>query len=163
MTGMGMLPVLVLSGAFPASAMNFVEHHSITISPAKWLISATIICVLLAFIIAKILLFLSENFFNYRNFEKLEDSKKIEKLYQLQDSKTGGIVLIVFAVICGAVGIALAGLYIDSGDMGIWLIYITNLILVNLLIYCYWFYISRVRKFRNQAIKELEKRKEIEK
>nr|WP_253287768.1 hypothetical protein [Lactococcus lactis] len=108
-------------------------------------------------------MFLSENFFNYRNFEKLEDSKKIEKLYQLQDSKTGGIVLIVFAVICGAVGIALAGLYIDSGDMGIWLIYITNLILVNLLIYCYWFYISRVRKFRNQAIKELEKRKEIEK
>ncbi len=162
MTGMGMLPILVLSGAFPASAMNFVEHHFVTISPAKWLILTTVACVLLSFILARILLFFSENFSNYRNFEKLEDSKKVEKLYQMQDSKTGGIVLIVFAVICGAVGITLAGLYINSSDMGIWLIYITDLILVNLLIYFYWFYISRARKFRNQAIKELEKRKEIE-
>lgn len=163
MTGMGMLPVLVLSGAFPASAMNFAKQHSITISPVRWMILTTVFCVLLSFVLARILLYLSENFFNYRNFEKLEDSKKVEKLYQMQDSKTGEIILIVFAVICGSVGITLAGLYIDSGDVGIWLIYITDLILVNLLVYIYWIYIRRARKFRTLALMELKKEQEIEK
>ena len=116
MTGMEILPIFVISGAFPASVMNFVEHHSINISPVKWLVLTTVVCVLLSFVLARILLYLSENFFNYRNFEKLEDSKKVEKLYQMQDSKTGEIILIVFAMICGSVGITLAGLYIDSGD-----------------------------------------------
>ena len=95
MTGMDILPILVISGAFPASVMNFVEHHSINISPVKWLVLTTVVCVLLSFVLARILLYLSENFFNYRNFEKLEDSKKVEKLYQMQDSKTGEIILIV--------------------------------------------------------------------
>lgn len=163
MTGMEILPIFVISGAFPASVMNFVEHHSINISPVKWLVLTTVVCVLLSFVLARILLYLSENFFNYRNFEKLEDSKKVEKLYQMQDSKTGEIILIVFAMICGSVGITLAGLYIDSGDVGIWLIYITDLILVNLLVYIYWIYIRRARKFRTLALMELKKEQEIEK
>lgn len=95
MTGKEILPIFVISGAFPASVMNFVEHHSINISPVKWLVLTTVVCVLLSFVLARILLYLSENFFNYRNFEKLEDSKKVEKLYQMQDSKTGEIILIV--------------------------------------------------------------------
>ncbi|KSU11986.1 hypothetical protein LMG8526_1093 [Lactococcus lactis subsp. lactis] len=163
MTGMSIIPVLIISGAFPASAMNFAEQHSITISPVRWMILTTVACLLLSFVVAIILLFLSENFFNYRNFEKLEDSKKVEKLYQMQDSKTGGIILIVFVVICGSVGITLAGLYINSGDVGIWLIYITDLILVNLLVYIYWIYIRRARKFRTLALMELKKEQEIEK
>ena len=81
----------------------------------------------------------------------------------MQDSKTGGIILIVFVVICGSVGITLAGLYINSGDVGIWLIYITDLILVNLLVYIYWIYIKRARKFRTLALMELKKEQEIEK
>ena len=162
-TGMSMIPVLVIAVAFPASAMNFAEQHSITISPVRWMILTTVACLLLSFVVAIILLFLSENFFNYRNFEKLEDSKKVEKLYQMKDSKTGGIILIVFVVICGSVGITLAGLYINSGDVGIWLIYITDLILVNLLVYIYWIYIKRARKFRTLALMELKKEQEIEK
>ncbi|WNN67448.1 hypothetical protein [Lactococcus lactis] len=163
MTGMSIIPVLIISGAFPASAMNFVENHSLEISPVEWLVLTTVACLLLSFVVAIILLFLSENFFNYRNFEKLEHSKKVEKLYQMQDSKTGEIILIVFAMICGSVGITLAGLYIDSGDVGIWLIYITDLILVNLLVYIYWIYIRRARKFRTLALMELKKEQEIEK
>lgn len=163
MTGMSIIPVLIISGAFPASAMNFVENNSLEISPVEWLVLTTVVCLLLSFVVAIILLFLSENFFNYRNFEKLEDSKKVEKLYQMQDSKTGEIILIVFAMICGSVGITLAGLYIDSGDVGIWLIYITDLILVNLLVYIYWIYIRRARKFRTLALMELKKEQEIEK
>ncbi|MDY5176754.1 hypothetical protein ABQ274_04585 [Lactococcus lactis] len=163
MTGMSIIPVLIISGAFSASAMNFVENHSLEISPVEWLVLTTVACLLLSFVVAIILLFLSENFFNYRNFEKLEDSKKVEKLYQMQDSKTGEIILIVFAMICGSVGITLAGLYIDSGDVGIWLIYITDLILVNLLVYIYWIYIRRARKFRTLALMELKKEQEIEK
>lgn len=163
MTGMSIIPVLIISGAFLASAMNFVENHSLEISPVEWLVLTTVACLLLSFVVAIILLFLSENFFNYRNFEKLEDSKKVEKLYQMQDSKTGEIILIVFAMICGSVGITLAGLYIDSGDVGIWLIYITDLILVNLLVYIYWIYIRRARKFRTLALMELKKEQEIEK
>lgn len=163
MTGMSIIPVLIISGTFPASAMNFVENHSLEISPVEWLVLTTVACLLLSFVVAIILLFLSENFFNYRNFEKLEDSKKVEKLYQMQDSKTGEIILIVFAMICGSVGITLAGLYIDSGDVGIWLIYITDLILVNLLVYIYWIYIRRARKFRTLALMELKKEQEIEK
>lgn len=163
MTGMSIIPVLIISGAFPASAMNFVENNSLEISPVEWLVLTTVACLLLSFVVAIILLFLSENFFNYRNFEKLEDSKKVEKLYQMQDSKTGEIILIVFAMICGSVGITLAGLYIDSGDVGIWLIYITDLILVNLLVYIYWIYIRRARKFRTLALMELKKEQEIEK
>lgn len=163
MTGMSIIPVLIISGTFPASAMNFVENHSLEISPVEWLVLTTVACLLLSFVVAIILLFLSENFFNYRNFEKLEDSKKVEKLYQMQDSKTGEIILIVFAMICGSVGITLAGLYINSGDVGIWLIYITDLILVNLLVYIYWIYIRRARKFRTLALMELKKEQEIEK
>lgn len=163
MTGMSIIPVLIISGTFPASAMNFVENHSLEISPVEWLVLTTVACLLLSFVVAIILLFLSENFFNYRNFEKLEDSKKVEKLYQMQDSKTGEIILIVFAMICGSVGITLAGLYIDSGDVGIWLIYITDLILVNLLVYIYWIYIRGARKFRTLALMELKKEQEIEK
>lgn len=163
MTGMSIIPVLIISGTFPASAMNFVENHSLEISPVEWLVLTTVACLLLSFVVAIILLFLSENLFNYRNFEKLEDSKKVEKLYQMQDSKTGEIILIVFAMICGSVGITLAGLYIDSGDIGIWLIYITDLILVNLLVYIYWIYIRRARKFRTLALMELKKEQEIEK
>ncbi|AIS03429.1 hypothetical protein LG36_0829 [Lactococcus lactis] len=143
--------------------MNFVENHSLEISPVEWLVLTTVACLLLSFVVAIILLFLSENFFNYRNFEKLEESKKVEKLYQMQDSKTGGVILIVFVVICGSVGITLAGLYINSGDVGIWLIYITDLILVNLLVYIYWIYIRRARKFRTLALMELKKEQEIEK
>ena len=161
-TGMGMLPIFVISGAFPASAMNFAEHHSITISPIKWVILTTIVCFVLSFVVARILLFLSENFFNYRNFEKLEDPKKIEKLYQIQATKAGEIVMIVLAVICASVGFAIAGFYINSGDLGIWLIYITILIAINMLVYTYLFYFRRARKFRTLVLIELKKEKEIE-
>ncbi|MGF2048874.1 hypothetical protein ACQUET_09115 [Lactococcus lactis] len=162
-TGMGMLPVLVIAVAFPASAMNFAEQHSITIFPVRWMILTTVVCLLLSFVLARILLFLSENFSNYKNFEKLEDSKEIEKLYQIQATKAGEIVLIFLAVICESVGIALAGFYIDSGDMGIWLIYITVLIAINMLVYTYLFYFKRARKFRTLALMELKKEQEIEK
>ena len=145
-TGMGMLPVLVIA-----------------ISPVRWMILTTVVCLLLSFVLARILLFLSENFSNYKNFEKLEDSKEIEKLYQIQATKAGEIVLIFLAVICGSVGIALAGFYIDSGDMGIWLIYITVLIAINMLVYTYLFYFKRARKFRTLALMELKKEQEIEK
>ena len=162
-TGMSMIPVLVIAVAFPASAMNFAEQHSITISPVRWMILTTVVCLLLSFVLARILLFLSENFSNYKNFEKLEDSKEIEKLYQIQATKAGEIVMIVLAVICASVGFAIAGFYINSGDLGIWLIYITILIAINMLVYTYLFYFRRARKFRTLVLIELKKEKEIEK
>ena len=60
MTGMSIIPVLIISGAFPASAMNFVENHSLEISPVEWLVLTTVACLLLSFVVAIILLFLSE-------------------------------------------------------------------------------------------------------
>ncbi|MDN6614461.1 MAG: hypothetical protein L0L00_08810, partial [Lactococcus lactis] len=85
--------------------------------------------------------------------------KRLEKLYKIKD-KVFGNILIICDLIFGGIGITLGGTYTESGDIELWLIYIIDLMLVNMLVYIYWFYISRARKFRNQAIKELEKRKE---
>ncbi|MFK5242371.1 hypothetical protein ACI3PF_16085, partial [Lactococcus lactis] len=142
--------------------VNFVESHSPKISPVKWVILTTIIFLILSFVIAWLSLYISENFSNYRKFEKVEDIKRLEKLYKIKDRVSGNI-LIICVLIFGGIGVTLSGAYTESGDMELWLIYISDLILVNMLVYIYWFYISRARKFRSLAIKELEKRKEIEK
>lgn len=158
-TGMGIVTFAILSSVFQSFTVNFVESHSPKISPVKWAILTTTILLLLSFVIAWLSLYLSEKFTNYQNFEKVEDIKRLEKLYKIKD-KVFGNILIICVLIFGGIGITLGGTYTESGDIELWLIYIIDLMLVNMLVYIYWFYISRARKFRNQAIKELEKRKE---
>lgn len=161
LTGVGIVTLAILSSVFQSFTVTFLKSHSPKISPVKWVILTTLVFLLLSFLIAWLSLFLSEIFFNYRKFEKVEDIKRLEKIYKIKN-KVFGNILIICVLIFGGLGITLGGIYTESGDIELWLIYIIDLLIVNILVYTIWFYIFRARKFRNLAIKALEKRKEIE-
>lgn len=149
-TIIGIMPSAPLLGAVLYGLFHFYNKFSSVIL----LFGTSVILCLVSFLIIYFWMKITENYINYRVFEKMSTDKKLELIVlEKQNSENIAIGILIFILVFAVPALfPLGGYYLKTSDMDIFVIYIISLSVINVSVYGIWLY--RRRKNTRRIILE---------
>lgn len=149
-TIIGIMPSAPLLGAVLYGLFHFYNKFSSVIL----LFGTSVILCLVSFLIIYFWVKITENYINYRVFEKISTDKKLElNVLEKQNSENIAIGILIFILVFAVPALfPLGGYYLKTSDMDIFVIYIISLSVINVSVYGIWLY--RRRKNTRRIILE---------
>jgi len=146
----GIMPSAPLLGAVLYGLFHFYNKFSSVIL----LFGTSVILCLVSFLIIYFWMKITENYINYRVFEKISTDKKLElNVLEKQNSENIAIGILIFILVFAVPALfPLGGYYLKTSDMDIFVIYIISLSVINVSVYGIWLY--RRRKNTRRIILE---------
>ncbi|MCT3132904.1 hypothetical protein [Lactococcus lactis] len=146
----GIMPSAPLLGAVLYGLFHFYNKFSSVIL----LFGTSVILCLVSFLIIYFWMKITENYINYRVFEKMSTDKKLElNVLEKQNSENIAIGILIFILVFAVPALfPLGGYYLKTSDMDIFVIYIISLSVINVSVYGIWLY--RRRKNTRRIILE---------
>ncbi|WP_270225365.1 hypothetical protein [Lactococcus lactis] len=146
----GIMPSAPLLGAVLYGLFHFYNKFSSVIL----LFGTSVILCLVSFLIIYFWMKITENYINYRVFEKMSTDKKLELIVlEKQNSENIAIGILIFILVFAVPALfPLGGYYLKTSDMDIFVIYIISLSVINVSVYGIWLY--RRRKNTRRIILE---------
>ena len=146
----GIMPSAPLLGAVLYGLFHFYNKFSSVIL----LFGTSVILCLVSFLIIYFWVKITENYINYRVFEKISTDKKLElNVLEKQNSENIAIGILIFILVFAVPALfPLGGYYLKTSDMDIFVIYIISLSVINVSVYGIWLY--RRRKNTRRIILE---------
>ena len=146
----GIMPSAPLLGAVLYGLFHFYNKFSSVIL----LFGTSVILCLVSFLIIYFWMKITENYINYRVFEKMSTDKKLElNVLEKQNSENIAIGILIFILVFAVPALfPLGGYYLKTSDMDIFVIYIFSLSVINVSVYGIWLY--RRRKNTRRIILE---------
>ncbi|KST82226.1 hypothetical protein LK337_2101 [Lactococcus lactis subsp. lactis] len=149
-TIIGIMPSAPLLGAVLYGLFHFYNKFSSVIL----LFGTSVILCLVSFLIIYFWVKITENYINYRVFEKISTDKKLElNVLEKQNSENIAIGILIFILVFAVPALfPLGEYYLKTSDMDIFVIYIISLSVINVSVYGIWLY--RRRKNTRRIILE---------
>lgn len=149
-TIIGIMPSAPLLGAVLYGLFHFYNKFSSVIL----LFGTSVILCLVSFLIIYFWVIITENYINYRVFEKISTDKKLElNVLEKQNSENIAIGILIFILVFAVPALfPLGEYYLKTSDMDIFVIYIISLSVINVSVYGIWLY--RRRKNTRRIILE---------
>ena len=149
-TIIGIMPSAPLLGAVLYGLFHFYNKFSSVIL----LFGTSVILCLVSFLIIYFWMKITENYINYRVFEKMSTDKKLElNVLEKQNSENIAIGILIFILVFAVPALfPLGEYYLKTSDMDIFVIYIISLSVINVSVYGIWLY--RRRKNTRRIILE---------
>ncbi|MDG4963070.1 hypothetical protein OGZ33_02305 [Lactococcus lactis] len=149
-TIIGIMPSAPLLGAVLYGLFHFYNKFSSVIL----LFGTSVILCLVSFLIIYFWVKITENYINYRVFEKISTDKKLElNVLEKQNSENIAIGILIFILVFAVPALfPLGEYYLKTSDMDIFVIYIISLSVINVSVYGIWLY--RRRKNNRRIILE---------
>lgn len=149
-TIIGIMPSAPLLGAVLYGLFHFYNKFSSVIL----LFGTSVILCLVSFLIIYFWMKITENYINYRVFEKISTDKKLElNVLEKQNSENIAIGILIFILVFAVPALfPLGEYYLKTSDMDIFVIYIISLSVINVSVYGIWLY--RRRKNTRRIILE---------
>ena len=149
-TIIGIMPSAPLLGAVLYGLFHFYNKFS----SVMLLFGTSVILCLVSFLIIYFWVKITENYINYRVFEKISTDKKLElNVLEKQNSENIAIGILIFILVFAVPALfPLGEYYLKTSDMDIFVIYIISLSLINVSVYGIWLY--RRRKNTRRIILE---------
>lgn len=149
-TIIGIMPSAPLLGAVLYGLFHFYNKFSSVIL----LFGTSVILCLVSFLIIYFWVKITENYINYRVFEKISTDKKLElNVLEKQNSENIAIGILIFILVFAVPALfPLGEYYLKTSDMDIFAIYIISLSVINVSVYGIWLY--RRRKNTRRIILE---------
>lgn len=146
----GIMPSAPLLGAVLYGLFHFYNKFSSVIL----LFGTSVILCLVSFLIIYFWVKITENYINYRVFEKISTDKKLElNVLEKQNSENIAIGILIFILVFAVPALfPLGEYYLKTSDMDIFVIYIISLSVINVSVYGIWLY--RRRKNTRRIILE---------
>lgn len=146
----GIMPSAPLLGAVLYGLFHFYNKFSSVIL----LFGTSVILCLVSFLIIYFWMKITENYINYRVFEKMSTDKKLElNVLEKQNSENIAIGILIFILVFAVPALfPLGEYYLKTSDMDIFVIYIISLSVINVSVYGIWLY--RRRKNTRRIILE---------
>ncbi|MCT1174494.1 hypothetical protein ACTCUF_08380 [Lactococcus lactis] len=149
-TIIGIMPSAPLLGAVLYGLFHFYNKFS----SVMLLFGTSVILCLVSFLIIYFWVKITENYINYRVFEKISTDKKLElNVLEKQNSENIAIGILIFILVFAVPALfPLGEYYLKTSDMDIFVIYIISLSVINVSVYGIWLY--RRRKNTRRIILE---------
>ncbi|MBK5076481.1 hypothetical protein IL308_06730 [Lactococcus lactis] len=146
----GIMPSAPLLGAVLYGLFHFYNKFS----SVMLLFGTSVILCLVSFLIIYFWVKITENYINYRVFEKISTDKKLElNVLEKQNSENIAIGILIFILVFAVPALfPLGEYYLKTSDMDIFVIYIISLSVINVSVYGIWLY--RRRKNTRRIILE---------
>ena len=132
-TIIGIMPSAPLLGAVLYGLFHFYNKFS----SVMLLFGTSVILCLVSFLIIYFWVKITENYINYRVFEKISTDKKLElNVLEKQNSENIAIGILIFILVFAVPALfPLGEYYLKTSDMDIFVIYIISLSVINVSVY----------------------------